>query len=193
VIDPRRLPLNAVPPPVHIELLVVDGNGYPTSGPSVVPVTPHNLEVDYVGLSYVVPEKVPIQYRLAGHDSYGTKAGTRRQAFYNNLRPGHYTFLVRACNNDGLWNTAGATLTFVVPPAWFQTAWFRALSVISGLCLVYVLYLVRLRQYSLAMKKVFDERLEERTRLARELHDTLLQTFRAVRCWPMTQSKPQVT
>ena len=177
VIDPRRLPRNDLPPPVHIERLIVDGKDYPKSGPSEVPVTPHDLEIDYVGLSYVVPEKVRFQYRLFGHDSSWTEAGTRRQAFYNNLRPGRYTFLVRACNNDGLWNTAGATLAFVVPPAWFQTAWFGALSVISGLCLVYVLYLLRLRQYSLAMKKAFDERLEERTRLARDLHDTLLQTI----------------
>jgi Y_Y_Y domain/Histidine kinase len=142
-----------------------------------VTVSPHDLEIDYVGLSYVVPEKVRFQYRLMDHDTGWTDAGTRRQAFYTNLRPGHYTFLVRACNNDGVWNTKGASLAFFVPPAWFQTPWFQVLSVVSGLCLVYVLYLFRLRRDSLTMKKVFDERLEERTRLARELHDTLLQTI----------------
>jgi signal transduction histidine kinase/ligand-binding sensor domain-containing protein len=177
VIDPGHLPGNPLPPPVHIERLVVDHQDYPVVGNLKIPVLPREIQIDYAGLSYVVPERVRFRYRLIGHDQDWTEAGVRRVAFYNDLGPGHYTFQVLACNNDGVWNTRGATLSFTVPPAWYQSLWFCLLCILTGFILLYSLYLARLRQYAHAMKMRFDERLEERTRLARDLHDTLLQTI----------------
>lgn len=124
-----------------------------------------------------MPERVRFRYKLEGIDKDWQDAATRRQAFYNSLRPGTYSFQVIACNNDGIWNEQGALLAFSVAPAWYQTNWFRLLSFITGLFALWVLYRLRLRKIATAMSTLFDERLAERTRIARELHDTLLQTI----------------
>ena len=136
-----------------------------------------DLEIDYTALSLVNPRRVMFRYRLEGRDASWQDAGTRRQAFYNDLGPGKYQFHVIACNEDQVWNETGATLAFNIPPAWYQTFWFRTLCVTFLLWLTYMLYVARMRSYAKSMKVRFDERLSERTRLARELHDTLLQTI----------------
>ena len=177
VIDPRHLPWNPLPPPVHIEEVLVDHKDYPMAGRHILPVGQREIEIDYAGLSYAAPEKVRFRYRLIGHDKDWTDAGGRRQAFYNDLKPGNYTFRVIACNNDGVWNKTGATLSFIVPPAWYQTYWFRTLCALLVIGLIYSAYLLRMRQYAAAMRARFEERLDERVRIARELHDTLLQSF----------------
>ena len=128
-------------------------------------------------MTYVAPQKVRFRYRLEGHESNWDDPAARRQAFYNDLQPGHYTFHVIACNSDGVWNNEGASLGFTIPPAWYQTMWFKILcGVLAGL-LAYVFYLYRIGQYAAMLRVRFDERVEERTRLARDLHDTLLQTI----------------
>lgn len=139
------------------------------------------MEIDYTALSFVNPRRVRFRYRLEGRDASWQDAGTRRQAFYNDLGPGHYRFHVIACNNDQVWNESGATLVFSIPPAWCQTYWFRALCLIFLIWLTYMLYLARMRGYAKSLKVRFDERQSERTRLARELHDTLLQTIQGSR------------
>src|SRR6202034_845275 len=96
---------------------------------------------------------------------------------YNDLRPGRYRFRVIACNNDGVWNDAGAIFDFSVAPAWYQTNWFRILCVVSGVFIVWIVYRLRVLQISRAIGARFDERLAERTRMARDLHDTFLQTI----------------
>ena len=115
MVDPRRLPSNSLPPPVQIEHLLVGHTDHPLVGRLTLPVSPQVVEVDYAGLSYVAPAKVRFRYQLAGHDSEWTDSGTRRQAFYNDLSPGYYTFRVIACNNDGVWNTQGASVGFTHP------------------------------------------------------------------------------
>ena len=105
MIDPNRLPSNTLPPPVHIEHLLVGHTDHPLVGSLILPESPQVVEVDYAGLSYVVPAKVRFRYQLVGHDQEWADSGTRRQAFYNDLSPGYYTFNVIACNNDGVWNT----------------------------------------------------------------------------------------
>ena len=181
VIDPTRLGTNLVPPPVQVEHLLVDHLEQTVTNDLVLQAAPKEIEIDYAGLSYAVPDRVKFRYRLEGYEFSWNEAGTRRQAFYGNLKPGHYTFRLIACNNDGVWNTTGTTFSFIVPPAWYQTIWFRLLSMASLVALVYLVYLLRLRQYSAAMRVAFNERLEERTRLARDLHDTLLQTIQAMK------------
>jgi signal transduction histidine kinase len=124
----------------------------------------------------MVPQKVQFRYKLDGHDVDWQDPGTRRQAFYNDLGPGTFTFHVLACNNNGVWNKVGASLKFTVAPAWYQTLWFRLLCALSGIFVVWSIYQFRVRQIAGAIAARFDERLAERTRLARELHDTFLQT-----------------
>jgi signal transduction histidine kinase/streptogramin lyase len=175
-IDPQHLYQNLLPPPVSVEGMTADRKLYvPTQDLSLPPLT-RELQIDYTALSFVVPQKVRFRYKLEGHDVEWQDAGTRRQAFYNDLRPGRFTFHVIACNNDGVWNETGASLRFVVAPAWFQTAWFRVLCAVSLCLLLAAIYQLRVRSIAKAINARFDERLDERTRMALELHDTFLQT-----------------
>ena len=176
VIDPEHLAGNPIPPPVLIENVIADRKSYSPVGDLRLPPLTRDLEIHYTALSFVVPQKAQFRYKLEGHDSDWQDPGTRRQAFYNDLSPGNYTFRVIASNNDGVWNETGATLAFRVLPAWYQTYWFLALCVGAGLFLVWVVYSLRVRQIAKAISVRFDERLAERTRIAQELHDTLLQT-----------------
>src|SRR5258708_6745489 len=177
MIDPDHLSGNALPPPVHVEEVIADRKSYSSGKNLRLPPLTRDLEIDYTALSFVVPQKVRFRYRLEGRDVAWQEPGTRRQAFYSDLRPGRYQFRVIACNNDGVWNEAGAILDFSVAPAWYQTNWFRALCLVSGGFIVCVIFRLRVRQISRAISARFDERLAERTRMARDLHDTFLQTI----------------
>ena len=177
MIDPSHLRRNEIPPPVHIEEVVADRQTYPALANLRLPALTRDLHIDYTALSFVEPKKVRFRYQLDGHDSGWREAGTRRQAFYTNLSPGSYRFRVIASNNDGVWNDTGATLDFSVAPAWYQTKLFLAGSAATVLLLGWVIYQLRIRKIAAIMSARFDERLTERTRLARELHDTLLQTI----------------
>jgi len=176
MIDPHHLYKNALQPPVHVEAVVADREDYFPSQTLRLPALTRDLEIDYTALSFMVPQKVRFRYRLDGHDTNWQDPGTRRQAFYNDLGPGKFTFHVIACNNDGLWNETGASLQFTIAPAWYQTVWFRLLAVLLGIATVWAIYQFRVRQIAAELAARFDERLGERTRLARELHDTFLQT-----------------
>jgi signal transduction histidine kinase len=176
MINPHHLYENALPPPVHVEAVAADQKSYSPSAALRLPPLTRDFEIDYTALSFTVPQKVRFRYRLDGHDADWQDPGTRRQAFYNDLGPGTFTFHVIACNNDGVWNEAGASLKFTVAPAWYQTVWFRLLAVLIGIATVWAIYRFRVRQISAELAARFDERLGERTRLARELHDTFLQT-----------------
>jgi signal transduction histidine kinase len=177
MIDPAHLVSNPVAPPVHVEGVVADRTNYPAQEGLRLPPRVRSLEIDYTALSFVVPQKVRFRYLLEGRDISWQEAGTRRQALYNDLSPGKYRFRVIACNNDGVWNENGATLDFSIAPAWFQTKLFLGFCLVAVLFLVYVLYRLRVRQVAKALSTRFDERLAERTRMARELHDTFLQTI----------------
>jgi hypothetical protein len=177
VIDPQHVPFNKIPPPVKVERFAVDGKDLLSEHDREVPVHARQIEIDYAGLSFVIPERVRFRYRLEGHDINWTEVGHRRQAFYNDLLPGRYVFHVTACNNDGVWNWRGTELAFTVPPAWYQTMWFRILATLFAVAIGTFAYAYRLSRYAQSLKQRFDARLQERTRLARDLHDTLLQTI----------------
>jgi len=180
MIDPDKLGGNTVVPPVHVEQVIADRRVYAAQNGLRFPPRMHQLELDYTGLSFVAPSKVLFRYMLEGYDSQWQEPGTRRAAFYNDLRPGKYTFRVIACNNSGLWNTEGASLEFDIPPAFYQTSWFRALCGAAFLALLWVFYQFRLRQLEQQYSALMEERVGERTRIARELHDTLLQSLHGV-------------
>ncbi|HEV7767165.1 MAG TPA: two-component regulator propeller domain-containing protein [Thermoanaerobaculia bacterium] len=179
MVDPARLERNSKPPAVHIERVVADRRSHAPQANLRLPALTRDIEIDYTALSFTSPQKVRFRYKLENRDTDWQYPETRRQAFYSDLPPGNYTFRVIACNNDGVWNEAGASLQFNVAAAWYQTNWFRALAVIAALLLIWVLYRLRLRQIARSISARFDERLAERTRIARELHDTLLQTIQA--------------
>jgi ligand-binding sensor domain-containing protein/signal transduction histidine kinase len=176
-IDPRRIPKNPLPPPVHVEALKVDRKTIlPAEGLVLAPHA-HNIEIDYTALSLSIPERVLFRYKLEGADTYWQEVDTRRQAFYTNLPPKQYRFRVVACNNDGIWNDSGISLDFFIAPAYYQTIWFGLSCVAGFLALLGALYQLRLRQLAGQFNMRLEERVEERTRIARELHDTLLQSF----------------
>lgn len=176
MVDANRSYINPIPPPVHIENLVADRTSYRPSDKLHLPPLTRDLEIDYTALSFVIPQHVKFRYKLDGHDQDWQNVGTRRQAFYSDLRPGDYTFHVVASNNDGVWNETGATLSFHIAHAWYQTGLFQALVVITFLLFCWLIYSLRVRHVSRVLSARFDERLAERTRVAREMHDTFLQT-----------------
>ncbi len=124
VIDPAHAPENRVPPPVEIEKVLVDDQERSLDGDLVIKPGANRLEFQYAGLSFVAPQKVEYRYRLEGFDRGWIEAGSRRAAFYTNLPPGHYRFRVLAANNDGVWNTAGASFGLRLMPHYYQTWWF---------------------------------------------------------------------
>jgi signal transduction histidine kinase/ligand-binding sensor domain-containing protein len=180
VIDPRHLPFNKLPPPVHVEQITADGKTYDASNGLSLPAHVRDLSIDYTALSFVAPEKIRFRYKLEGQDPSWREVVNDRRAQYSNLPPRRYTFRVMACNNGGVWNEAGATLDFVIPPAWYQTNWFRAACVVAFLSMLWGIYELRVRQLAAQFNLRLDERVNERTRIARELHDTLLQNFQGL-------------
>jgi signal transduction histidine kinase/ligand-binding sensor domain-containing protein len=177
MIDPGRLAYNTVPPLVHVEDVIADRKRYAAGTPLRLPPATRNLEIDYTAPAFAVPQKVHFRYRLEGHDAGWQEPGTRRQAFYSDLQPGRYRFHVIASNEDGVWNETGAILDLSLAPAWYQTTWFRVACVLLALLSIWTVYRLRVRQVARALGARFDERLAERTRIARDLHDTLLQTI----------------
>jgi signal transduction histidine kinase/ligand-binding sensor domain-containing protein len=180
VVDPAHLSRNSIPPPVHIEEIIADRRSYTPGGNLSLPSLTRDLEIDYTALSFMAPQKVRFRYQLEGRDAGWQEPGTRRQAFYTDLHPGKYHFRVIACNNDGIWNEEGATLDFSVASAWYQTNWFRVACAASVLMSLYLLYQLRLRQLHHQFNIGLEARVNERTRIARELHDTLLQSFQGL-------------
>jgi len=186
IIDPRHIPFNQLPPPAHVEQITDDRKiywrnfwGSPASHLRL-PKLSRDLRIDYTALSLVAPEKVRFKYKLEGHDDDWVDAGSRREAFYNDLRPRSYRFRVKASNNSGVWNEAGDSFDFSIDPAYYQTTWFRLSCVAALLALLAALYQLRVRQIGWQFNMRLEERVAERTRIARDFHDTLLQSFQGV-------------
>ena len=179
VIDPQHLPSDKITAPVHIERITANGKTYDASNGLRLPPRIRDLKIDYTALTFVAPEKVQFRYQLGGQDRNWREVANDREAQYSNLPPGDYVFRVTAADKSGVWNEAGATLEFSIAPAWFQTEWFYASCVLAGLLIAWATYRIRMRQVAGSLRARFDERLSERTRIARDLHDTLLQSFQA--------------
>jgi signal transduction histidine kinase/ligand-binding sensor domain-containing protein len=171
VLDPHRLAANTTPPPAQITSIIVNGQRRDAVDGVDLQPSERNLEVRYAGLSFVSPEKMTFSYMLDGFDKTWTEAGSRREAFFTNLPPGHFKFRMIARNADGVPSTANATFAFTVEPRLYQRTWF--FPILGLLAAGAIVGLVRLRIARL--KHRFDEVLAERSRIARELHDTLLQ------------------
>lgn len=175
-LDPESLERNPFPPPVEILSVMADGRRYPFASEMNLPSGTSNFEIDYTALDLRMPDRVRFLYKLEGVDRDWVDAGTRRQAFYTHIEPGTYEFTVKAQNENGVWNEQGRRLTIVIPPTFLQSLYFKLL-VAAVAVLVLLLWL---RDYSSRMRSHLEERLRERERVARELHDTLLQGFQGL-------------
>ena len=171
VTDPEHAEENRIPPPVVIENATIDDQPVPLDADLRIAAGHTRIALHYAGLSFVAPARVRYRYRLHGFDPSWIDAGTRRIAYYTNIPPGRYTFQVLAANNDGVWSAAGATVQIRVLPHLYQTWWFRALLLLGCAALALQLYRMRVR----SVESRFDAVLAERTRIAREIHDTLAQ------------------
>lgn len=170
-IDPERLSLNSQPPPTVIEQVRVDGEAVAGAADLRLPPGKSRFDFHYAGLSFVAPEKVRYRYKLEGFDPDWVDGGDRRAAYYTNLGPGEYRFLVLACNNDGVWSSAPAAFSFRLEPHFYRTYWFYALVLLGAGLIGWQLYALRLRQVRARYAAV----LAERNRIAREIHDNLAQ------------------
>jgi signal transduction histidine kinase len=179
-IDPARRVHNRVPPPVLFRALTVAGHTIEPIPGLTLPAYTTAVRFDYLGLSLTAAEKVRYRYRLDGVDTDWRELTAARRALYTNLRPGNYMFRVIAANNDGVWNQSGDSLAFVIPPAFGQTGWFIALCVAGGAAALWALVRLRVRQVRRRLEERMEERLKERTRIARVLHDSLLQGFQGL-------------
>ena len=173
--DPARIVRNTRPPGVAIKSITADGRAYRDPAKLELAAATANIEIDFSVLSFADPSRVRARYMLEGFDRGWIDPGARRQAFYTNLPPGEYRFRVIGANNDGVWNRSGATLEFRIPPTFFQSGWFFVLCSALVLILLGAIYRLRVAQIARRIHARLDERAGERERIARELHDTLLQ------------------
>ncbi|HEU5341186.1 sensor histidine kinase [Edaphobacter sp.] len=174
IADPDHLAENRLPPPVAIERFTVDDAEVPLA-PTEINIEPGHTRFafDYAGLSFAHPSRVRYRYILEGFDKQWTEAGPRRSAYYTNLPPRHYRFRVEAASGNGEWNEAGAALAFYVHPAFYRRVWFILLCLALLAGIIVLLYRLRVRR----LRRQFDAVLAERNRMAREIHDTLAQSF----------------
>lgn len=179
-IDPEHIARNTLAPTVQIRALRSGGAAYMPLPQVRLPQGSKDVEIAFTALSLSMPERVRFSYMLEGVDSGWQDVQGRREAFYTNLQPGSYRFRVLASNEDGVWNGDGATLQLEIPPTFTQTPWFTALLVVAAALVLAALYALRVRQLTARMQDLLQERLAERSRIARGLHDTLLQSVQSL-------------
>ena len=179
-IDPASIYKNPVVPPVALVALRADGRLIETESPAHVPKGTKTLELDYTALSLSVPERVHFKYKLEGFDRDWQDVGNRRQAFYTHLPPGNYDFRVIASNNDGVWNTEGVLLPVDLPTTFLQSWMFKMLCGFLAAALLWCFYLLRVNHAEERIRSRLYERLAERERIARDLHDTFFQSIQGL-------------
>ena len=180
MVDPSRISLAGPAAATFVDSVTVDRKEFKVIDHLTLPPHPRELQIDYTSPTFLIPQRVKFRYRLEGYDHDWHDAGTRRQAFYTDLPPGKYSFRVIAANSDGVWSDSAAKLDFSVAPAYYQTNWFRALCAIAFLALLWAVYRWRVWRLRHEFEMTLDARVGERTRIARDLHDTLLQSFHGV-------------
>ena len=177
VVDPARLIRNSAPAIVHVEAISADGRAMNTGHAVRIPGGHHRITLGFTALSLSVPERVRYRYQLEGFDTAWSEPVAQREAVYTNLNPGKYRFRLIASNPDGVWNSDETSLSFEVAPLFWQTWTFRVAALFACAGIILAFYRLRMRQLAERLNLRFEERLAERTRIAQELHDTLLQGF----------------
>ena len=177
VVDPVRATTIAAPLVAHIEALSADGTAFDLQGSRPIPPRPRRVTFTYSGVSLSAPDQIRFRYRLDGFDQGWSEPVSAREAVYTNLGPGAYQFRVMASNSEGLWNGAEAGLGVEIAPSVWETRWFRFSAALAVMLVLLGLYRMRLHRLTRQLSVRFEERLAERTRIAQDLHDTLLQGF----------------
>lgn len=176
MIDLRRTPITNTKTSIYLTEITIGRNTQPASDKIVLAPGTNRLEIHFAAIEITAPEKISMQYRLDGVDSEWLDAPVNPVAIYTNIPVGTHTLHIRASNRNGIWDRQGMAFTVTQQPYFYQTRWFVAAMFALGVVLVILIYRLRVAQISRQMSARFDERLAERTRVAREIHDTLLQT-----------------
>jgi signal transduction histidine kinase/ligand-binding sensor domain-containing protein len=171
VLDSLHMQRNTEPPPVVIESVTVNGEREDPDAIGKLAPGRKNLEFSYTGLSFLAPGRITFRYTLEGYDHKWIEADTRREAIYTNLPPGKFRFRVTGCNDDGVCKEAGNGVPFALAFHYYQQIWFWPLCVLAAGALAWLAYQLRIRR----LREHFSLILTERNRIARELHDTLIQ------------------
>lgn len=180
LLEPERLTRNLLAPPVKITSLRTGRLAFESRQTIAIPAGHSNVSISYTALGFSAPERMRFRYRLDGVDANWQEVGTRRTAYYANLGPGSYRFEVLAANEDGQWSPLPATLNFELAPSFTQTRWFILLCVLATLGAVGLLYVFRVRQLTRRLQETLLVREMERERIARGMHDTLLQSMQGL-------------
>lgn len=187
--DPAHRPRNTIAPVAVVTSVVADGVVRAIAPGDPIELAPrtHDLTIAFTAPSLTMPERVRFRYRLfdEGDDAHAEwqDAGVHREISFRDLAPGRYRFEIIAANNDGLWGATGATganVTVVIPPTFVQTVWFKALCALAAIAALWLLLALRVRAVKHRLRLRMEERLVERERIARELHDTLLQAVQGL-------------
>ena len=176
MLDLPRLPRTARKPVIFMKEITVGRNQQSAGQQLVLPAGTSHFELHFDAIEITSPEKIHLQYRMDGVDSEWLDVDPPGHAVYSTIPAGTHSFHIRACNREGIWDRVGMVYIIRQQPHFYETTWFRLGTVATGLLLLVGLYRMRLRQATARLNARFDERLAERTRIARELHDTLLQT-----------------
>jgi signal transduction histidine kinase/ligand-binding sensor domain-containing protein len=177
VVDPSRVAASSALAIAHIEAVSVDGSPLNVQDVVHAPASPRRITFTYTGLNLAAPERVRFRYFLENFDRTWSEPVATREAVYTNLGAGLYRFHVVASNGDGLWNGSDTSLQLEIKPFFWQTAWFRIGCLALILLSVWAGYRYRLFRLTQQFNLRLEERVNERTRIARDLHDTLLQSF----------------
>ncbi|MBI5215679.1 MAG: histidine kinase [Ignavibacteriae bacterium] len=161
MIDPARVQTNMLPPLVKIEQVIAEGEIVEAKNEIELSSGKRNLEIEFTGLSFVVPEKVQFKFKLQGINDSWIESGTRRSAYFTHLPPGEYVFHVKACNNAGVWNEQGATVSIIIPPLFWETWWFQFGGVLT---LVSVVVTIVMRR-----EKIIKERERQKLMVQQQL------------------------
>jgi signal transduction histidine kinase/ligand-binding sensor domain-containing protein len=179
-LDPDHAQHRVPAPPMTIQSVFADDAPY---GPdAILRFPPHTsaVQIGFVAVSLSAPESVRYRYKLEGLDQAWREVRTATPVAYRNLDPGTYRFNVGASDTNGAWSDELATVRFTLLPAFYQTAWFRLLCVLGAAGAIGSLFLLRVRQATGRVRAQMEARLGERERIARELHDTLLQSVQGL-------------
>ena len=179
MLDLQRLSTDAPKPVIFVEEVTVGRKKQPAGRELILAPGTHHTELHFDAISLAWPEKIRFQYRMDDVDPVWLDADNFRTAIYTNIPVGTHAFHLRACNSNGVWDHSGIAFSVTQKPYFYETSWFR-LAVATALVLILGAgHRLRLRQVSAQMHARLDERVWERTRVAQELHDTLLQTIQA--------------
>ena len=191
-VDPISLRQRHAPPELFIRSIEAGDKTYASTQKIRLPPQTRDLRVTYSILDTTSPSRQAFRYKLDGLKQDWQNAGYRREAIYTNLGPGHYIFRLQGANEDGVWNLTGTSVAFDIAPSFYETSWFTGMIVAIVVLLAWLAYVVRLHYVKKNIRERLTARHNERERIARDLHDTLLQAMQGLllklQVWAMDPS-----